>query len=495
LSERARPRRPSRRRWHARTLLGRLTVGMVVVLLVACAVLGVTSELVLHTVLLNQLDAQLEAAGGRYSASLEHEAAETEPSADRDDSIPGQSVGTLGIRLVAGRITEAAVVTEEGTNRKITLDAYDRFLVGSIRPGEAPKSIDMGGLGDYRLRAVRGKDGDIQVTGLPLHPIKQTLAELFAVDAALFAFLLLAGGFATALVVRRNLRPLHQLTSTALEFSEQALTDPESSLPTVRPDSEAGSEVDQLNVAFHRMLDRIQQALNARDVTEARLRRFVADASHELRTPLSTIQAHVEYASTTDAERLPASTVNALDRVTAATGRMSNLVADLLLLARLDAGRSLARTSLDLTRLVLEAVNDARAAAPDHRWKLDLPEEVVTVTGDPERLHQVLANLLANAKTHTPPGTTVTIRIRVAALSVDVSVVDDGPGIPEELQPRLFDRFTRGDTSRSRAHGSSGLGLAIAHSIVNSHGGTLTVRSSQGEGTTFTMRLPRSSDS
>jgi two-component system OmpR family sensor kinase len=467
---------------------------MVLVLLIACAVLGVASELFLRGVLLKQLDAQLVAAGGRYSASLEHEAVEDRPSADRDDSIPGQSVGTLGIRLLAGEVTEAAVVSEAGTNRKITLDDHDTRIVKSVEPGASPRSVDLSGVGDYRLRAVAGRDGAVQVTGLPLAPINETLAELFLVDAALFAFLLMAGGLATTLVVRRNLRPLRQLTSTALNVSEQALTDPDTSFPTTLPDSEAGSEVDQLNVAFHRMLDRIQQALSARDVTEARLRRFVADASHELRTPLSTIRAHAEYASTTNREQLPESTVNALARITAATGRMSNLVADLLLLARLDAGRPLAREPLDLTRLVLEAVSDARTAGPDHSWKMDLPEEVVTVIGDQERLHQVLANLLANARTHTPPGTTVTTRVRLSALTVEVSVADDGPGIPDELQHRLFDRFTRGDTSRSRSHGSSGLGLAIAHSIAISHGGSLTVRSSVDDGATFAMRLPRDAD-
>lgn len=479
--------------WRARTLLGRLTVGMVVVLLVACAVLGVASELFLREVLVNQLDAELVAAGGRYSASLEHEAVEAEPSADRDDSIPGQSAGTLGVRILAGNITEAAVVTEKGTNRKIALGAHDAALVRSIKPDASPSSVDLAAVGDYRLRAVRGRDGDVQVTGLPLHPINETLGQLFAIDAVLFAFLLLSGGLATTLVVRRNLRPLRQLTSTALDVSEQAHIDPDTSFPTSAPDSDAGSEVDQLNVAFHRMLDRIQQALNARDVTEVRLRQFVADASHELRTPLSTIRAHAEHAATADADKLPATTLNALSRIIAATDRMSTLVADLLLLARLDAGRPLAREPVDLTRLVLETVSDARTAAPDYVWKLDLPEDAVTVTGDAERLHQVLANLLTNARTHTPPGTTVTSRIHLTALTVDVSVDDDGPGIPEELQRTVFDRFARGDTSRSRTRGSSGLGLAIAHSIVASHGGTLTVRNGAPRGASFTLRLPRPS--
>lgn len=479
------------RRWRARTLLGRLTVGMVVVLLVACGALGVTSELVLRSVLIKHLDAELIAAGGRFSASLEHELSEQEPRSDRDDSIPGQSVGTLGIRLVAGKVTEAAVVTEAGTNRTLTLSAHDASDVRALVPGRPPSSLDLAGIGDYRVRATSGRDGDVQVTGLPLHPINETLAELLVVDAALFGFLLLAGGTATAYVVRRNLRPLRQLTTTALAVSEQALIDPDTSFPDTLPSSDAGSEVDQLNVAFHRMLDRIQQSLTDRDATEARLRRFVADASHELRTPLSTISAHAEYAASTDAEHLPPATANALERIQAATGRMSTLVADLLLLARLDAGRPLANEPVDLTRVVLEAVADARAAASDHVWRLDLPAEAVTVLGDDERLHQVLANLLTNARTHTPSGTTVTTSVALGPVSVDVVVHDDGPGIPAELQPRIFDRFARGDTSRSREHGSSGLGLAIAHSIVAAQRGSLTVQSSPGDGTTFTIRLPR----
>ncbi|MCW2856859.1 MAG: sensor histidine kinase [Marmoricola sp.] len=486
--------------WRAATLRGRLTVGMVLVLLVACAVLGVTSELFVRGVLLRQLDAQLVAAGSRYSVSLEHPgdpgAAGTGPGPqhDADDSIPGQSVGTLGVRVVKGKVTEAAVVTDAGTNRSLTLSPAATTVIRSVRPGAAPISGDVTGVGDYRLRAVQGRDGDIQITGLPLHPINETVAELFTLDAVLFALLLAIGGGAAALVVRRNLRPLQQLTRTALDVSEQELTEAETSFPTAMPVGGSGSEVDQLNIAFHRMLDRIQQALNERDLTEARLRRFVADASHELRTPLSTIRAHAEYASTTDQDQLPEATVNALARITAATGRMSTLVADLLLLARLDAGRPLAREPVDLTRLVLDAVADAHAAAQDHVWKLDLPEESVMVDGDGERLHQVLANLLANARTHTPAGTTVTAQVRVVPGFAEVSVTDDGPGIPAGLQPTIFDRFSRGDTSRSRAHGSSGLGLAIARSIVASHGGSLSVSSTRGEGTVFTMQLPIAPD-
>ena len=247
--------------------------------------------------------------------------------------------------------------------------------------------------------------------------------------------------------------------------------------------------MDQVSVAFDHMLEHVRSALAARDATEARLRQFVADASHELRTPLATIRAHAEYAGIADGP--PSAPVSeALGRIAVATDRMGTLVSDLLLLARLDAGRPLAREPVDLTRLVLDAVSDARAAGPGHRWRLNLPEDVVTVPGDAERLHQVLANLLTNARTHTPPGTTVTTTLTPGPAAVEVTVQDDGPGIPAELLEDLFDRFTRGDASRARAHGSTGLGLAIAHGIAVAHDGTLTVTSAPDRGVAFRLRLP-----
>jgi two-component system, OmpR family, sensor kinase len=489
-SEHPAARRRSGPWWRTRTLLGRLTVGMLTVLLIACAVLGISTELFVRSSLLHQIDQELGAAGGRYSASLEHEGSPpVSVDGDGDESVPGQAVGTLGVRIVDGAVTDAAVVTEAGTNRRLDLSEDNAALVGSVVPGASPKSLDLEGVGDYRVTALQGRDGDIQLTGLPLSAMNQTLARLFVVEASLFILVFLAGGGAAALVVRRNLRPLQQLTTTALDISEQELTDPETSLPTEVPLSEAGSEVDQLNIAFHRMLDRVRQALTVRDETEVQLRQFVADASHELRTPLANIRAHAEFAAT-GPDPLPEAASTALARITTAADRMSTLVEDLLLLARLDAGRPLVSEPVDLTRLVLDAVADARTAAPDHRWQLDLPEHPIIVTGDEERLHQVLANLLTNASTHTPPGTTVVIRLAVQEMTTDLTVADNGPGIPTDQLPRLFDRFARGDTSRSRAHGSSGLGLAIAHSIVAAHDGSLTATSPPGAGATFQVRLP-----
>jgi two-component system OmpR family sensor kinase len=472
-----------------RSLRGRLTIGMVVVLLVAGLVVAVVSELFVRHFLIARVDEQLVSAGGRYGASLEHpDRHESDHRVDPDDVIPGQSEGTLGIRVVGGRIRQAAVVGRDGTNRPVRLDPAGAAAVLRIRPGSGAHSVDLHRLGDYRLRAVRGRDGDIQLTGLPLHPVDETLAELLVVEAALFAGLVVVGGAAALVVVRRSLRPLDQLAHNALEVSTLALTGGEEPLPATAAPQRSAREVDQVGEAFDRMLDRVRNAMAARDATEARLRRFVADASHELRTPLATIRASAEYGAATAA--LPEDTADALSRIRAAADRMGVLVADLLLLARLDAGRPLRHDEVDLTRLVLDSVADARTAAPDHRWELDLPEEAVTVAGDEERLRQVIGNLLTNARTHTPPGTTVTTGISVADDHVEAWVADDGPGVPPALRGEIFERFTRGDSSRSRVHGSTGLGLAIAHGIARAQGGSLSHEPGPSGGACFRLRLP-----
>jgi len=169
---------------------------------------------------------------------------------------------------------------------------------------------------------------------------------------------------------------------------------------------------------------------------------------------------------------------------------MTVLVEDLLLLARLDSGRPLAREPVDMTRLVIDAMSDAQVAGPDHRWVLDLPENPIVTLGDDARLHQVLANLLANARTHTRPGTLVSCRLRTTASGVVLTVTDNGPGIPDHLQPEIFHRFVRGDSSRSRAAGSTGLGLAIVAAVVAAHDGAVSVQSRPGL-TSFTVELPR----
>ncbi|MGB1226214.1 MAG: sensor histidine kinase, partial [Mycobacterium sp.] len=261
--------------------------------------------------------------------------------------------------------------------------------------------------------------------------------------------------------------------------------------PIVKVDpAAADTEVGRLGAALNRMLDRIAGALSARQASETRVRRFVADASHELRTPLAAIRGYTELAQRKHGQ-LPEDVAHAMNRVESETGRMTQLVEDMLLLARLDTGRPLQRGQVDLTRLVVDAVSDAHITGLDHTWELDLPEEPVVVAGDEARLHQVLGNLLANARNHTPPGTSITTSLNVGEdADVVLAVVDNGPGIPARLVPEIFERFARGDSSRSRLGGSTGLGLAIVHAVVRAHDGEIEVHSVPGR-TEFVVRLPR----
>jgi two-component system OmpR family sensor kinase len=260
------------------------------------------------------------------------------------------------------------------------------------------------------------------------------------------------------------------------------------------------------------MLFHVERALGRRAASEARLRRFAADASHELRTPLSAIRGYAELALRHPGP-VPEDVTHALRRVGSESARMSVLVDDLLLLARLDAGRPLEREPVDLSRLAIETTSDARVARGDHRWRLELPDEPVLVEGDEHRLHQVLANLLSNAGKHTPPGSTVSVALALgdapsggappdagvqrgvvpAGPRVELSITDDGPGIPPELLPELFERFTRGEAGRARdasaAGKSTGLGLAIVDAVVAAHGGAIMVTSRQGM-TRFAILLP-----
>jgi two-component system OmpR family sensor kinase len=222
------------------------------------------------------------------------------------------------------------------------------------------------------------------------------------------------------------------------------------------------------------------------------VRQFVADASHELRTPLASIRGYAEFFRRQQRDgggAAPEDVAHTLRRVESEALRMSVLVDDLLLLARLDAGRDLEIGDVDLTDLAIDATSDAHVAAPGHDWHVDVPPGTVLVTGDAVRLHQVVANLLTNVRTHTPEGTTATLRLRVEGATAVLQVIDDGPGIPAPLLPHVFERFARGDASRSRSAGSTGLGLAIVQAVVAAHDGTVSVSSRPGH-TQFTVRLP-----
>jgi two-component system OmpR family sensor kinase len=290
------------------------------------------------------------------------------------------------------------------------------------------------------------------------------------------------------------LRPLERVVATASHVAELPLERGEVALAVRVPDedSDPRTEVGQVGAAINRMLGHISAALTAREASEKKVRTFVADASHELRTPLASIRGYSEL-TRRGGHELPDDVVHALARVESESIRMTSLVEDLLLLARLDDGRSLESVPVDLSQLLADAVSDAYAAGPDHEWALELPERPVLVVGDGARLHQVVANLLANARVHTPAATTVVTSVSLREGFADVRVSDDGPGIDERVRATVFERFARGDSSRSRIAGSTGLGLAIVAAIVEAHGGHVVVASEPGN-TVFTVSLPVHAD-
>ncbi len=382
-----------------------------------------------------------------------------------------------------------------GSTGACHLTPQDTAEIARLRVGGQPATVDLSSHGDYQMVANRTDDG-VVVTGLPLSTVSHTLQQVAAAEIAVFLAALLVTGIIGTAWVRASLRPLRRVAATATRVTQLPLGSGEVSLPERVPDANPATEVGQVGAAFNRMLGHVEAALARREASESRLRTFAADASHELRTPLAAIRGYAELARRHPGP-LPDDVAHALSRVESESARMSELVDELLLLARLDAGRPLASEAVDMTRLVIDVTSDARVAAADHRWQLELPEEPIVVRGDDLRLHQVLANLLSNAARHTPAGTVVTVALERAAPAAGssgpsnavISVTDNGPGIPVELQPAVFERFVRGDTSRSRAAGSSGLGLAIVHAVTVAHGGTANVVSRPGE-TRFTIELP-----
>ncbi|WP_141576784.1 cell wall metabolism sensor histidine kinase WalK [Actinomadura sp. WMMA1423] len=466
-----------------RTLRARLTAGLLVLLALSCLAVGIATATALDRFLVGRLDEQLTASGGRFPASLEHE---RRKDADDHPDTRGQAPGTFGARLFGRTVTEAAVV-RDSSDEPVPLDDADRRALADLPPDARGRSLDLSALEEYRVMALRGDDGDVLVTGLPLRPAEETLHRLIMVEAVVFAAVLAVAGIAAAAWVRLALRPLRRVAATASRVTELPLASGEVAMPERVRGTDPRTEVGQVGAALNRMLGHVENALARRHASEERLRRFAADASHELRTPVAAVRGHAELALRTS-EPVPAEVRHALGRIEAESVRMSELVDDLLLLARLDAGRPLEADAVDLTRIVLDATADARAVGQGHRWELVLPEEPVTVTGDARRLHQLVANLLANARAHTPSGTHVTVRLAVEGSAVVLDVEDDGPGIPAELREEVFQRFVRADKGRARSAGGTGLGLAIVQAVAAAHGGRAELVA--GEHTVFRVTLP-----
>jgi len=552
-SERTGTSRLSPRRW---SLRARLLVGQMVLLVTVVVGIGVTTEFALQQFLVKQVDSQLEGAqkqalisvGGGPFLGPPFNPGPGGPGPDGPGPGPGERgpghhgpgrpPGEPGSTTADSRVMppgaaqppgpdftpgpppftgpgpdflsrpgvppdEIGAVEGHGTtcaagrlgndgNRAALSDTAQRQLT-SVPASGKPHTVTVDGHGRYRVVASTSWDGQTVFTGLSLGATDATLMRVLIVLLSVTGVVLLIAITVGITLIRRALAPLDRVAATAAHVADLPLDRGEVELPVRVPaaDADPGTEVGKLGAAVNRMLDHIAGALSTRHDSEVRVRQFVADASHELRTPLAAIRGYAELAQRSR-DQLPDTVADAIGRVDAAAVRMSGLVEDLLLLARLDSGRPLERGPVDLTQLTVDAASDAHIAGPEHRWDLELPDEPVTITGDSARLHQVLANLLTNARMHTPPGTIVTV-----ALAPDGTggatwrVCDTGPGIPAGLQPEIFQRFARGDSSRSRRAGSTGLGLAIADAVVRAHGGAITLTSEPGR-TEFTIQIPHS---
>lgn len=467
-----------------RSLTGRLVVAVVTLVAVVSGLVGAATTVVMRDYLEDQLDAKVVDAARRAGVGEPPEMPGRFDGGRFGDDGPlfgNQEPGTL----IAYPSEGTGQVLAEQFDEGVALEEAALDRLADVPVGGQVHEVSLPGQGSYRVVASTDDGGRTLVVGLPTDQVDEAVGSLVRLEVALALLAVVAAAAAAVAVVRRQLRPLTEVAATAHAVSELPLSAGEVGVTERVPDhlTDPQTEVGQVGHALNTLLEHVETALSARHRSEQQVRQFVADASHELRTPLTTIAGYTELARRRQDEPTNAA---ALAKVEEEAARMTALVEDLLLLARLDAGRPLAQEPVDLTRLLLEAVDDARVLAPEHHWRLVLPdaEEPVEVTGDETRLHQVVTNLLTNARKHTPPGTTVTVEARPDGFEVR----DDGPGFPPELVATAFERFTRGDSARHR-EGGVGLGLALVAAIVGAHGGTVSLDSRRGD-TRIRVSLP-----
>jgi two-component system OmpR family sensor kinase len=442
------------------TLRSRLLIGMALVAVVLAIAAGTTIRIT-ERHLVRQVDEQLVTTGPRVAR---------EPRGG-----PGFSSVYLGVVEPDGDVR--AVLTPNLRDPDPALPDLD-----DVEAREGPFTVGSED-GDARYRVLVRQDpgGGFVVLGLPLDDVDDAIRRLRAV--ALLTTLAVLGVLAvvTWWVIRLGVRPLKRMTSTATAIAGGDLSHR-------MPDAADGTEAAELGTALNTMLGRIEEAFDERARSEDRLRRFVADASHELRTPVTTIRGYAELHRAGGLAD-PAELDEAMRRTEAEAVRMGTLVDDLLLLARLDQGRPLERSSVDLAALAEDAARDARAVEPD-RPVTAVTGEPVVVVGDESRLRQVVGNLVGNARVHTPAGTPVEISVGREGAAAVLEVTDRGSGMAPDVAAQAFDRFYRGDPSRSRHRGGSGLGLSIVQATVAAHGGTVSLRTAPGEGTAVRVELP-----
>jgi two-component system OmpR family sensor kinase len=457
------------------TIRARLVIAFTVLLLVVIAGLGIVMVRSTRAALTEQIDDQL--------AEIQHRA--YEEHGRRGRGFPGDLLEADP----SGREVALVIMTGDGaTALAVPSGYYDepdplpdaKGFLGDSEHGITTIGSTEGSL-SYRAVSLPLTDGGVEVWAVPLDEVEEAVGGLLGTLLLAGAGVLLLGAAATWWTVRKGLQPVDRMVETATAIADGDLS-------SRVPDTEPNTELGRLGGALNDMLGQIEDAFDAERDAQDRLRLFIADASHELRTPISAIQGYAELyrkGALDDREDLN----NAMRRVGTESARMERLVGDLLLLARLDREQPRDHRSVDLYAVVRDAVADSNAIEPDRSIELNGAGPAM-VMGDEQQLTQVVANLLANARTHTPQGAPVGVNVAKENGRVRLTVLDNGPGLPDEHLPHVFDRFYRADSSRARRTGGTGLGLAIVAAIVSAHEGTVAVASEPGRGAQFTVTLP-----
>ena len=478
-------------KWSLRNRLILATLSLAAVAIMASDAAAYTA---LRSFLVNQVDTQLNSIAGGSLLRLDRAGIETITTQTTDD----QTTSPYTVLKPLRGVPTATTVTVLDTKGKIlgelggdladvtSTDLFNGFSVADVTKygGKPFTFISNKNQPDTRAIAKLLPSGlGVVVVSVSLDSVDRTLGELGLLFLLISFLVLILIGIVSRWIINLSLKPLSQVEATAEAIAAGDLS---ARLPDVNPDTEVG----RLTTSLNRMLSRIEESFAIRIASESKLRRFVADASHELRTPLTAIRGFAEL-HRQGAVQGEVKTKELISRIEKESIRMGALVEDLLLLARLDQSRELAKDPVDLNQLISEVVASAEAAGPQHPISIHLPSDDAYVLGDNLRIHQAVANLLANARTHTPAGTKISVTVNQDENETTVEVSDNGPGLSEADQERVFERFYRADPSRVRSSGEgSGLGLAIVSAVMQAHDGSITLKSSLGEGCCFTLHFP-----